>query len=451
MLKFGVSKRDITPKMNMAIPGHFDKRFVNEILDPLYVKVMVFENDGHTACTVVCDAVSIARDDVLRIRRGIFEKCGIDEKNISVSATHTHTGGPIWDWYDAGEHNPIYINMLVDAAVAAASDAFENRVFAKIGFAKCEVEGISFIRRFKMKDGRYLTGVAGHPENAIEPVGTPDNSFVVGKVCDENGKLIAFISNFGVHLDMMGRLPNKGKISADYPGELARLIKEKFGDEVESVFFTGPCGNTNHVNVLKLPVNCTVDKDFPEINFHEKTALALFHALCELEENIELSDEAEVVAMREFLSAKLRRPTKEYVDTAERFLHGEDVIFEGHGIEEYNLQLRRQIAIATLDAYHNPINMIDVEVMAFKIGDAAFVMWPGEVFVEYGKAVREAFCDKNVIIAELSNGSFGSYLPTEEGLAQGGYEPTITGKTTPEPKIGTDMVNSTIELLGKAF
>ncbi|MBQ8004154.1 MAG: hypothetical protein IJ299_03590 [Oscillospiraceae bacterium] len=32
-------------------------------------------------------------------------------------------------------------------------------------------------------------------------------------------------------------------------------------------------------------------------------------------------------------------------------------------------------------------------------------------------------------------------------IGQGGYEPTITGNTNPEPRVVTDMVNATIELV----
>ncbi len=447
MLKFGVAKREISPKMSMAIPGQFYKRYANEILDPLYAKVMFFEKDGLRVCIVVCDTLNLRRDDVLRIRRGISERCNIPEKNISVSATHTHTGGPTWDWYDVGEHNPIYINMLVDGAVEAAVDAYKKMQPAKIGFAKCEVPGYSFIRRYKLNTGKSRTGVGNHAHEIIGPDGTPDFSFVFGKVCDESGKTLAFISNYGVHLDMMGGLPNPGKISADYPGELARLISEKFGDDVESIFFTGPCGNTNHINGLKFPVKSRVEDEHPDYPFHKKTALALFYALCDAEGKIEPSSDINLDVSREFLSARLRVPTKEYIETANRILHGEDVIFKNYSIEEYSLQQQKHVAMATMDAYNNPIKMIDVEVMTFVLGDTAIVAWPAEVFVEYGKAVREKFADKNVIIAELSNGSFGCYLPTEDAIEKGGYEVTITGPVTPEPKIGTDMVNATIELL----
>lgn len=447
MLKFGVAKRDITPEIGMVIPGYYSKRFVDTIFDPLYAKAMVFENNGVFAVTVICDTINIRRDDVLRIRRGICEKCGVPEKNISVSASHTHTGGPSWHWYEAGEHDPIYMNRLINAAIDAATDAFEKRVSAKIGFAKCEVEGYSFIRRYLMKDGRVKTNPGTKNPDIVEAVGTPDNSFIVGKVTDENGKILTFISNYGVHLDMLGEIPGEGKVSADYPGYLAKLVSDKFGNDVESVFFTGPCGNTNHLNTLELPVKSRIEETNPELPPYKKTAHALFDALCEIEGKIELSGDVSPKVSREFVSGRLRVPTKEYVDTAYRFLHGECVRFEDYGMDHLGLKERRHIALATVDAFNNPIKMIDAEVMTLTLGNTAIVTWPAEVFVEYGKEVREKFADKNVIIAELSNGSFGCYLPTPEAIEQGGYEPTITGGTTPDPEIGAFMVNATVELL----
>ena len=297
-----------------------------------------------------------------------------------------------------------------------------------------------------MKDGRVKTNPGDMNPDIVKAVGKPDESFVVGKVTDENGKVLAFISNYGVHLDMVGG----AKISADYPGYLASLIAEKYGDEVESVFFTGPCGNTNHANPLHISVNLKVEAD-SELPAYKKTAYALFDALCEIEEKITLSSDIKPIVSREFLSARLRVPSKEYVETAQRFLNGDDVCFEGHNMENLDHMGRRHIALATLDAFKNPIKMIDVEVMTLVLGDNAIVAWPAEVFVEYGMVVRKRFADKNIIIGELSNGTIACYLPTEDAIEQGGYEPTITGATTPEPKIGKDMVNATIKLLEQTW
>lgn len=440
-MKFGIASRDITPERGMAIPGYFSSRFVSGILDNLYAKAMVFENEDNFFVSIVCDAITLSRDDVLRIRRGINEKCGISERNISVSASHTHTGGPVWSWGEAAKRNPFYIDMLVNMAVDAAEDAFKKRVPAKIGFAKSDVKGYSFIRRFEMKNGSYSTNPGIGNPNIKEPIGTPDESFVVGKVTDLNGKILAFISNFGVHLDMIGG----NKVSADFPGVLSKLIKEKYGENVESIFFTGPCGNTNHVNQKPVDVSDATESGLPEdAPAYEKTGYALFNKLCEIEKGIVLSSDVKFDSYREFLSAKLRIPAKERVLEAQEFLRGK---IDKFGYADWNA--RKLMATAAVEAYNNPIHMIDVEIMVLIIDDAAMVFWPGEVFVEYGKAVRKKFADKNIFIAELSNGSFECYLPTEEAIKQGGYEPTIASAFTPDVQIGTDMVNETIKQLDK--
>ena len=433
MMKFGVSKRDITPEWSLAIPGYFEKRLVRGALDPLYVKAVVFEGET-AAVSVVCDTINLRRDDVLRIRRGIREKLGIPEGNISVSATHTHTGGPSWDWFDAGEHDPWYMTKLIDSAVSAAAEAYETRIPAKIGFTAVDVEGYSFIRRFRLKDGTVRTNPAA--DLIDSPCGTPDNTYLIGKVTDCDGKPLAFLSSYGVHLDMIG-----GEyVSADYPGVLARLVEEAYG--AESVFFTAPCGNTNHINPLKTPV-CEPHPDLPA---HEKTGHALFRALSQAEGEI-LCTDASVAVRREFLSAPLRKPDAETVNTAYRFLAGEDLRFS-HGMGHVSHHVTRHLAQGAVAAHRNPIRAIDAELQIFDFGSFAFVFWPGEVFVEYGKALRDALPEKKILIAELSNASFQCYLPTEEGIQQGGYEPTITGDTTPEVSIGTDLVQTSIALLG---
>ncbi len=437
MFKFGIAERDITPKPRMIIPGYFEARFVTGALDNLYTKVMVFEGDEGAFVMAEIDCINLERDDILRMRLGIMEACGIPEENIHISATHTHTGGPMFDWYSAGARNPIYLTMLIDATVEAAKAAFDARVPAKIGFTKTELEGYSWIRRYRMKDGSMETN-PGRPHDVLEPIGTPDNSVIVGKVTDESGKLLAFISNYGVHLDMVSGT----KVSADYPGEISRCVKEKFGEDVISFFFTGPCGNTNHFNGSAEKTPGMYD------NIHIKTGKALFDKICEVEGNIELSSDVKVKGGRDFFTAKRRTPTEENLKSANDYVRGitDDFI----GIPRYmNLpdSAKNVVAKATIDAYYYPTSTIDTEVAAVTIGDAIFAFWPAEVFVEFGKELRAEFADKNVFIAELSNGSIGCYVTTEAAVAEGGYEPSITGVDMVEPKTGTLFVEKTSKIV----
>jgi len=56
-----------------------------------------------------------------------------------------------------------------------------------------------------------------------------------------------------------------------------------------------------------------------------------------------------------------------------------------------------------------------------KIGDIFILGLPGEVMVEIGLKLKEK--NKNLIVCGYSNGLIG-YIPTENGLKEGGYEAT---------------------------
>src|SRR4029079_5324513 len=62
----------------------------------------------------------------------------------------------------------------------------------------------------------------------------------------------------------------------------------------------------------------------------------------------------------------------------------------------------------------------DVQVISFS-DDVAVLALPGEIFVEYGLAIKAASPFKHTFIAELANGSIG-YVPTREAFPQGNYE-----------------------------
>ena len=77
MLRCGVSEVNITPKLGMAIPGYFNVRLADGILDELYAHALAVESDGTAVILISCDAINMERQDVMRIR-----------SKIAVSYTH---------------------------------------------------------------------------------------------------------------------------------------------------------------------------------------------------------------------------------------------------------------------------------------------------------------------------------------------------------------------------
>jgi hypothetical protein len=68
----------------------------------------------------------------------------------------------------------------------------------------------------------------------------------------------------------------------------------------------------------------------------------------------------------------------------------------------------------------------DAEVQVIALGKSvAFVGLPGEIFVEHGKAIKNASPFPVTIVAALANGNLG-YIPDRRAYAEGAYEVVST-------------------------
>jgi hypothetical protein len=64
---------------------------------------------------------------------------------------------------------------------------------------------------------------------------------------------------------------------------------------------------------------------------------------------------------------------------------------------------------------------VTAEVMAIALGDVALVLLPGEMFVEYGLAIKERAAVPTVVTLAYANGMPG-YVPHRSAYPEGGYE-----------------------------
>jgi hypothetical protein len=83
------------------------------------------------------------------------------------------------------------------------------------------------------------------------------------------------------------------------------------------------------------------------------------------------------------------------------------------------------------------------EVQVISISDWNFVAWPGEMFVEFGLAVKRA--KPNTFVISYANGELQGYLVTREAAEEGGYE--SQNATFQSPESGEMLVQKTLELL----
>jgi neutral ceramidase len=82
----------ITPPEGTPIAGYYHLRTADGVLDDLYAKALVLEQDGQKAALVTLDLITVTRPVVVEARRLIAEEAGIPPDHVMISATHSHTG-----------------------------------------------------------------------------------------------------------------------------------------------------------------------------------------------------------------------------------------------------------------------------------------------------------------------------------------------------------------------
>lgn len=412
-LRAGAAAVSITPLPGTPLAGYYHTRVADGVLDNLYAKALVVEQDGAKAAFIVLDTTTVTRSITIAARKLIAEKTGIPPERVMISATHTHngpvlkrdslmddiTGASTPRAIEYGERLPGLIAQAVAEADAKLTPA---RASAGIG----REDGLNFNRRYVMKDGTIgWNTLRSNRTNVVRPAGPidPDVGVLYFESIAKSPVPLAAYTNFAMHPTSTGGT----KISADYPGALARRFAEFKGPGFVSVFANGCCGNLSPSNIawdgqqggprevdrqgtiLAAAVFKTLQKLQPQATFAPRGRAKLVT----LPRRTYTEQE---VAAAKALTPKLADPKVGTVVKAE--------------------------AVCKLDTKKWENVPLEVEVQAIALSDdVAIVSLPGEIFVELGLALKKASPFKHTFIAELANGSIG-YIPNRSAYPEGNYE-----------------------------
>lgn len=428
--RVGAARVDITPNDGTPLGGYYRFRGSAGVLDPLYARTIVMEKDGVHAAIIVLDLSGTVRPIVAAGRKLVQEQCGIEGDHVLISGTHTHTGpqqprGSMMDEITK-VNSPAGVSYTSSLPVWIAESVKQAKARlapVKASVAIGKAEGISFNRRVLREGQQEAIWQPKSLTSKDRPAGPVDPDVGV-LVFEAAGGPIASLLNFAMHPTSVG---GGVKISADYPGVFTRLVSERHGAEMVSVFANGACGNINHTDYITGRRRSTlelgtvladaVDAVWPNLKTVETFAPRV-------------RSEQVTLARRTFTEAQITRAK----DMAANMLT------KSFG----TVPMAETVCILETVGRQNTPLLAEVQVIAIS-HEVAIVALPGEIFVELGLAIKKASPFKHTLIAELSNGSIG-YVPDQEAYPQGNYE-IVSARG--EAGSGEKLVEAALRLLGE--
>ena len=418
--KAGFARMDVTPPLGIPLVGYFSKRVSDGVLDPLVIECVAV-SDGENAALIYCvDDLHLTNPFFAKAFPAITAATGIPRDRIYVHSTHTHTGPA--DWPRAGftpeekKLTQLYADMRIAKLADAGRLALADMAPAKIAVAKTECKNVSFIRRFRMKDGSVRTNPGLTNPNVKETLGTPDETLQLIRFKRTGAPDIAIV-NFGTHPDTIGGT----KYSADWPGVVRSTFENGIGGGVKCLFLNAAQGDVNHHGHNPSPGRAAL---YSKRKNGQSKAIATYmgHAVAGVAMSVwDICEEIPAGAVRGAVTAvpmPTNLPTAEEIKWVEMFDAG----------RKDEIPLGR-MEIATLTGPNSRVRKLkngpdhfDILVSSIAIGDSlAFAGLPCEPFVDIGRAIKAQSPFSTTLITCLTNGSEG-YIPSTKAHSEGGYE-----------------------------
>jgi len=406
---------DITPPVGMRICGNIRKDNVSRgIHDPLYCNAVLCEHDDETVLLLVMDWAGVETKDALIIADKTSEALGISSDNVIVSATHTHSGPYTIELtnedFEEAEKVRVYLDDCAEKITQAVAELPFSMEEVSLWSAQVDVEGLSFCRRLRMADGKVIMNWNEvDPTDVVCATGEPDKKMSVVGFKRADGTWQTIMVNFALHPAIcVGR---DWLWSADWVNYLRESLRTTYAEKPVIYYFNGAQGDVNHLNYEKFNLDA-----FPEAErYGNSLAEYVVDAISGAEEmEDDLSIASGAVALYK------RTIPKEWADWAQVKWEvcGGEIPELLHGIpsEFYAKEIIEMIPQQG-DKYIFPMT-------AVKIGDAAFVTLPGEIFSSVAKEIKKNSPFEKTAVMGLSQGCCG-YVPDEKAFLEGGYETRI--------------------------
>lgn len=425
----GFGKMDITPAIgsNMGSYAKDSTRLCTGLGSYIYaICVAVTDAEGNTAILMSVDNSSLPLAFTDTIRDWATKEYGIPRENIVISSTHIHSG--------ASNSIGNYQNLLFPQMKAAITQAMEDRAPAEIYTNKVQTQALSFVRRFWLNDGGFVTSQSctGNRSSGFKDYESPaDPEMRLIKFTRQDKEDIIMV-NFQAH-PHMGTSASHTEIHSDWPGEMRDVVTEELG--AHCIYFSGAGGNLNS-NSANPADNITQPTD--DYRQHGRRAAKY---VIGAEDSYTKVNTGAVRCIEQTITYDTDHSMDHLFDVASslealRKQQGNDAATAA--VKNYpGLNSWRHAAAIVKKATAGPTRDLTIGVITF--GDVAFTCHPYEMFDTNGQELRDGTVGNANYNAEdqlenpfdttfvLSLANYGDcYIPSLLAFGNGGYEPDTT-------------------------
>lgn len=438
----GFSRLDITPSFGgvpLAGYGPTYLRRSRMILDRLYVNAVALGEDGEAKCVLLTmDLINMPFPYFFDYRTRVSEATGLPEHQIFIGGTHTHSAPDLHSQLDCmKDYKESFLpGKLVEAALRAIADLKK----AKLSYGRTEVghEGarLNFNRYYYMvhrskldsytkedlvevgdnynsyyvrNEGEWV--YTGHLEEA-------DHDMLVMRFSRENADDILLV-NFAAHATITGG-NEELNLSSDYPGAFRNEVESLY-PELKCVFLQGCAGNQNtntRIRTEGLPGLTWGSKR----NHYAYAAVLAGHLRYLLRAGLQDAENESLAFGYESIMAPRDHSMDGRLEEAEKLAE----IYLKEGVTK---RVREMMEAAGFNSPYHCTAVIRkakapkeslIELYALRIGDAAIVFAPFELFYRTGKYIRDHSPFRMTFVKPYTCGSW-MYLPTANTF-QDSYE-----------------------------
>ncbi|MBR3576171.1 MAG: hypothetical protein IKL42_02075 [Clostridia bacterium] len=418
-LKVGFCRMNIDPPMGVPVRGYYKERFVEGILDSIYMNVLALKSGDNTILLINIDNCGIDQKKTAVFKEIITKRTGVPSENIMIASTHTHTAPEI-DPFSDDELIKTYTELVKTRFADASAYAIADLKDAKMGYGKGVAPNVAFGRRYLMKDGSTKTNPGVNNPDIVRAIGVVDDSVNVIRFDREGADTIVFV-NFANHPDVVGG----SKVSGDWPA-LLRTTVEKVLDNTKCIFFNGAQGDVNHVNVHPKPGDLNgMFMDFDDVSrgysHAEYIARVVTGGVLQAYDKVNYVDVDSVLSIIKPLNIQANKGAPKDMPEAHRIndLHNagrdNELPYEGMMLTTIVAEAARMVRL------ENGPDTLDMSLTGIKIGPVAIIGIPGEPFTKIGLELKDTDGFDMILPCCAANGYEG-YFPMQDSYDEGGYE-----------------------------